>query len=485
MPGMSAFAAGCSTSTTFNTNGSSTAAFNTNTATNLSPCPVLESQLGGALDTAPGTPNPAAALPVQGVSGGVAIPVSSSTLATSALQTTGNTALTAINTTLGSPFQAGGALGAGSATIGKIDILGNAGAIMDAAGQNASSPANYLLSGCQFNTTPTTITSGNASPCQTDNAGNRLVNLKTAIPAGTNTIGKINILGNAGGTLDTAAGTSASTALGIQGIASGVAVGISAASLPLPSGAATAANQTGVQGTVAAGTAPTDMVVQGGVYNSTLPTLTTGQSAAVQLDSSGRPIISPSSLTIAQGSTTSGQTGSLVFGAVTTAAPSYTTALSNPLSLGTDGGLRTELATPANSGVGATGSAAPADAVQAGVASSGNMVGLIQADNSAAISVSTATTTQLVALSAGKKIYVTSYDVVAGGTGNITFEYGTGSSCGTGTTALTGAYNLVANSGISKGGGLGPVLVIPASNALCVLTSAAVQMSGSAAYTQF
>jgi hypothetical protein len=29
------------------------------------------------------------------------------------------------------------------------------------------------------------------------------------------------------------------------------------------------------------------------------------------------------------------------------------------------------------------------------------------------------------------------------------------------------------------------VLVVPASNALCVLTSAAVQMSGSIAYTQF
>jgi hypothetical protein len=135
--------------------------------------------------------------------------------------------------------------------------------------------------------------------------------------------------------------------------------------------------------------------------------------------------------------------------------------------------------------LGSTGSAVPSTAQYAAAVSSGNLTGLIQADNSAAINVSTATTTQLVALSAGKKIYVTNLNVVAGGTGNITFEYGTGTSCGTGTTALTGAYNLTAQNGLAMGGGLGPVLVVPAGNALCVLTSAAVQMSGSVAYTQF
>lgn len=43
---------------------------------------------------------------------------------------------------------------------------------------------------------------------------------------------------------------------------------------------------------------------------------------------------------VAQGSTTSGQTGGLVQGAVTTAAPSYTTDKTNPLSLKTNGDLR-------------------------------------------------------------------------------------------------------------------------------------------------
>ncbi len=105
--------------------------------------------------------------------------------------------------------------------------------------------------------------------------------------------------------------------------------------------------------------------------------------------------------------------------------------------------------------------------------------------SSVAINVSTATTTQLVAISGSTKIYVTSFDVVAGGTGNITFVYGTGSSCGTGTTSLTGAYNLTAQSGIAKGSGVAAVLVTPAGQALCVTTSAAVQMSGSISYQQF
>lgn len=47
-------------------------------------------------------------------------------------------------------------------------------------------------------------------------------------------------------------------------------------------------------------------------------------------------------LNLSQGSTTSGQKGNLVLGAVTTAAPSYTTAQSNPLSLTTGGALRVD-----------------------------------------------------------------------------------------------------------------------------------------------
>ena len=112
--------------------------------------------------------------------------------------------------------------------IGTVRNLGNAGAITDFAGQNASSPANAWLIGGQFNTTPTTITSGNSSPLQLDNAGNLKVNI-------------------------------------IAGASSGA---------------------------------------------------------------------------VAQGSTTAGQTGGLMQAAVTTAAPTYTTAQTSPLSLTTSGNLR-------------------------------------------------------------------------------------------------------------------------------------------------
>lgn len=83
---------------------------------------------------------------------------------------------------------------------------------------------------------------------------------------------------------------------------SGVTQPISASALPLPTGASTSALQTS--------------------GNASLTTI----AAAI----------------IAQGSTTSGQTGELVMGAVTTAAPTYTTGQSSPLSLTVAGALRTD-----------------------------------------------------------------------------------------------------------------------------------------------
>lgn len=88
-----------------------------------------------------------------------------------------------------------------------------------------------------------------------------------------------------------AAGTPAGGVVSVQGVASGTVVPISAGSLPLPTGAATSANQ------------PTNA---------------------------------------AQGSTTAAQTGNLVQGAVTTSAPSYTNAQTDPVSLTPAGNLRVD-----------------------------------------------------------------------------------------------------------------------------------------------
>jgi|SRR5882672_6486505 len=114
-----------------------------------------------------------------------------------------------------------------------------------------------------------------------------------------------------------------------------------------------------------------------------------------------------------------------------------------------------------------------------------NCVPAVQAATSVPINIAASTTTELVALVANKTIFVTSWDVISGGIGNFTLVYGTGTNCGTGTTSLTGAYPLIAQAGISKGDGLGPVLIVPRGNALCATTSTSVQMSGAVSYAQF
>ena len=68
---------------------------------------------------------------------------------------------------------------------------------------------------------------------------------------------------------------------------SGVTQPVSATSLPLPTGASTSALQSSVQGSASGGTAATSSQLNGGIYNSTQPTLTNGQQASIQLDASG------------------------------------------------------------------------------------------------------------------------------------------------------------------------------------------------------
>lgn len=117
--------------------------------------------------------------------------------------------------------------------------------------------------------------------------------------------------------------------------------------------------------------------------------------------------------------------------------------------------------------------------------SGANCLPAIQASKSAAINIAATTTTQIIALAANQAIFVTSWNVMAAGTNNVTLVYGTGTNCGTGQVALTGAYPLIAQAGIATGNGLGPILYIPAGNALCVTTSGSGQLSGSVSYVQF
>lgn len=146
------------------------------------------------------------------------------------------------------------------------------------------------------------------------------------------------------------------------------------------------------------------------------------------------------------------------------------------------------IAANSSAGTANTGSATPSSAIYLGGSSSGNLTGLVLADNSVSIAITTATTTQLVALSSGKVIYVTGYDITVAAAQGFALVYGTGAACATGTTYLIGGSGNVpayaVNGGISKGGAMGVILKTPASNALCAVTTAAASVAGSLQYTQ-
>lgn len=237
--------------------------------------------------------------------------------------------------------------------IGTVRNVGNAGAIFDFAGQNATVPANALLAGCGFNTTPTTITSGNASPIQCDNGGKVLVN------PGTVTVTATNLSTN----LAQIAGTTASVNSGNKDNGT------------LRTAVATDQLALATWGHVATGAAP--------------PT--------------GATYI---------GANTSGATGGLV-------------------------------------------------------------QGLIQCDSSAPYDASTNGSTELVALTASRTIYVCGYSILNGGTAtNVKLIYGTGTACATGSTNMTPAYQLIANAGIVDGSQFSRGLKTASANALCINTSA-------------
>lgn len=127
---------------------------------------------------------------------------------------------------------------------------------------------------------------------------------------------------------------------------------VSAISWPLPTGAATAANQSTANTSLAsidsktpalgqalaAGSVPV-VLTAAQVTTLTPPTTVTaniGTTGGLALDST------VSGLQVNQSSTTSGQKGSLVMGAVSTSAPSYTNAQTSPVSLTPAGAVRTD-----------------------------------------------------------------------------------------------------------------------------------------------
>src|SRR6185437_3394497 len=267
----------------------------------------------------------------------------------------------------------------------------------------------------------------------------------------------------------TAAGTTATSAQGVQGVTGGVPV-------PITGSVSATFSQFAPNGnystplTVGATSSRTALPAGGG---STVAVYNTGANAAfVQLGNSS-VVATASDDQVAPGGFLCFAVGSNVDIAAIETAGATTLNIS-----GGSGGCA-----GSGGGGGAAGSSIPVTNAGTSATTAGAIQGVtggvpmpvnvgVTSGASIPINISTATTTQLVALSAGKSIYVTSWDVISGGTGNITLEYGTGSNCGTGTQVLTGAYPLTAQNGIAKGDGLGTVLIVPSGNAMCALTSA-------------
>jgi hypothetical protein len=223
-----------------------------------------------------------------------------------------------------------------------------------ATGQNQTPPSGWLMMGAEFNTSPTTITPGNASPLQVDSAGNLLVNVKTgggsggtsssfgsafpgtgtaigltngtnmvawsassnygtspgaiAVPAVnadvTNTVAE-NITQVGGATISATNGlyvlptTAALFPVNLTQVSSTV-LGTPVSWGSTPSGIVIGANVNCITGCSASGTtfaqggatAPTNAGLAGGTYNSSALSLSNGQSAALQVNNEGYLLVS-------------------------------------------------------------------------------------------------------------------------------------------------------------------------------------------------
>lgn len=141
----------------------------------------------------------------------------------------------------------------------------------------------------------------------------------------------------------------------------------------------------------------------------------------------------------------------------------------------------------------ATGAAPPANAVLLGGVQSGATGGFLGGipvcDTFVNVNIATNTTTLLITGVSGRHIRVCSYDLQNNAADNVGIISGTGATCGTGSAAIVGTtaatgYNFAANGGISKGSGIGTVMrTVATGDSICLITSAATQLSGTWSYT--
>jgi hypothetical protein len=250
---------------------------------------------------------------------GVTQPVSAASLplpsgaASAANQATEISSLSAIATNTGS-------LPLGAAT------AANQTSIMGGGVSGAIAPSgSVVISGVNYGDSPPSLAVGSSAPLAVNSNGQLWVNVISGLPGGSNTIGKVDLLGAGGATLDSAAGTANSQAVTIQGNAGGVAVPISGsvtANLGTLNGAATAANQTAVQGATGASVPPSATLVGGKAVSAEPTVAANGQLVAPSVGLEGKPIVLLWS-----------NKENFVSGTVSVSATTQTTLVTNPGSL--------------------------------------------------------------------------------------------------------------------------------------------------------
>lgn len=342
----------------------------------------------------------------------------------------------------------------------------------------------------------------------------------------------------AGATAYGTAGASNAAVLSVQGIASGTALPISGtvtsnvgtgtravsiasgqvasgaiAAGALASGSIAAGAQVDLltmRGTVAAGTAAANSMLTGCIYNSSPITLTTGQGAAVQCSVNGYPTVVVSNTLTA---VTPGD------GITTTI---YGTAAASPVigaMLLWNGTTYDRWKSSGSTGIAAAGLFQGATALSATNGIFANILqgnAVLSATNPsfarstdgtrsaiidpceanlqsyAPISITTATTTRIVAPSASNKTYICHLFLTSAAADNIGIVEGTGGTCGTGTAGVIGGTtaangpNFAANGGVAlhAGGKVAAAQTAGTNVDLCLITSAATPLAGGIKYVQ-
>ena len=319
-----------------------------------SPLQIPGDTSGNALATAPGTPNGSFALPIQGVTGGTAVPVS------------GTFYQTTQPVSIASAQVASGALAAGS----MVDFL-----TMRGPAAPGTATSYSWLAGCIYQS-PLSPSSGQQMGLSCDGDGTLAVYLRDTTTSVVNWGGTSNAVATpqANNTDTVSALTAGAIAANSYGLlwngttydraygdkTNGAFVNVKNSSLTVAQ--STSSNfkaqvdpltiaTWGLMSGTTPGTAPTNTGIIGGIYNSSAPSPSSGNTLPLQLDASGRLIVNVGTATgIAPGSAYSSQTGSLILCENGTAynTNSGTNAYLNMLSCDTNNNVYVHLGVGAN-----------------------------------------------------------------------------------------------------------------------------------------